>query len=414
MFTYLTLKNWRQFSDVQVDFHPQLTILTGANGAGKTTLLNLLNRHFGWNMQFLGVPGRRKEGGFEYDSGYWERRATLLDPAASYDLIGEVGYRSGFRAQLALPRSVGETFQPEIMSMQAVNGLFIPSHRPNHMYQRVTSIPTDLASRESLFDAYASEVRSRYTSGASGVSPSFRIKEALISLATFGFGSEVVERNTDAVETFQGFERILRVVLPPSLGFRRLEVRVPEIVLETQSGTFPFDAVSGGVAAVIDLAWQMYTFSLRGGEFVAIIDEPENHLHPELQQRLLPTFIEAFPEVQFIAATHNPFIVSAVRDSSVYALRYREDGRVYSSRLKLADKAGTADEVLREVLGVPVTLPLWAFRELEAMIARFADGDLSDATNESLRNELEHMGLGELFPRTLADVLRRRADDSAD
>lgn len=41
MFKKLILGKWRQFDNIDISFHPHLTILTGANGAGKTTLLNI-------------------------------------------------------------------------------------------------------------------------------------------------------------------------------------------------------------------------------------------------------------------------------------------------------------------------------------------------------------------------------------
>jgi hypothetical protein len=34
MFSRLTLNNWRQFSQINIEFHPRLTVLTGANGSG--------------------------------------------------------------------------------------------------------------------------------------------------------------------------------------------------------------------------------------------------------------------------------------------------------------------------------------------------------------------------------------------
>lgn len=47
MFKRLNIKEWRQFSDVDIFFHEHLTVLTGANGAGKTTILNLLSKSTG-------------------------------------------------------------------------------------------------------------------------------------------------------------------------------------------------------------------------------------------------------------------------------------------------------------------------------------------------------------------------------
>ena len=47
MFKGIKIKNWRQFNNIDIEFHPNLTVITGANGAGKTTILSILSKHFG-------------------------------------------------------------------------------------------------------------------------------------------------------------------------------------------------------------------------------------------------------------------------------------------------------------------------------------------------------------------------------
>lgn len=76
-FKTLEVEGWRQFGQVQVDFHPRATIITGANGAGKTTLLSILSQHFGWSPLFVGTLRIDARGARRYHSGYFSE--TLGD-----------------------------------------------------------------------------------------------------------------------------------------------------------------------------------------------------------------------------------------------------------------------------------------------------------------------------------------------
>ncbi len=255
--------------------------------------------------------------------------------------------------------------------------------------------------------------------GYSDRSPSTRMKESLIGLAAFGYGNEVIAKDEEAVVIFEGFQRVLRTVLPPSLQFRKLSIRMPEVVFETGTGTFSFDAVSGGVSAILDLAWQVYMRALDEPGLVVCIDEPENHLHPSLQRRLLPSFLKAFPQVQFIVSTHNPFIVGSVPDSSVYALKYvppekrqERNHSVVSERLDLTERAGTANQILRDVLDLPSTRPVWAERELRAIVDRYASRTLDDGALQDLRHDLAQFGLADLYPESLEGVISAQDDSS--
>lgn len=53
---------------------------------------------------------------------------------------------------------------------------------------------------------------------------------------------------------------------------------------------------------------------------VVLIDEIDAHLHPAWQQKIVPGLSKAFPEIQFIASTHSPFVVGEVKPSSLFIL----------------------------------------------------------------------------------------------
>ena len=57
---------------------------------------------------------------------------------------------------------------------------------------------------------------------------------------------------------------------------------------------------------------------------IVIIDEIEAHLHVELQQQVLPFLTKMFPKIQFIVATHSPFVMNSLENAIVYDLEKNE------------------------------------------------------------------------------------------
>lgn len=53
---------------------------------------------------------------------------------------------------------------------------------------------------------------------------------------------------------------------------------------------------------------------------IVLIDEIELHLHISWQKKVLPFLIKMFPNLQFIVATHSPFVVSSIESAVVYDL----------------------------------------------------------------------------------------------
>lgn len=396
-FAAISIRNWRQFADVNIDLTSPMTVITGANGTGKTSILNLLSRHFGWNFVFVAAPYlTRKEKKRLYADVRSEVMSQLESEQDGRTSIGEVEYSDGSTCKIMAPIGTGgdnPQYQPKFLEMKAVVGLHVPSHRPPVSYKQVAEIPTNPKSQQQMYQEFQN-VLFQSLSADRVQNPGTLLKQSLIALAVFGFGSEVVTPNQEYRRLFLGFQEVLRGLLPIELGFERIEVRMPDVVLVTTSGTFSLDAMSGGVSSIVGLAWQIFMYGSDKNELSVLIDEPENHLHPAMQRTLLPNLRVAFPTCRFVVATHSPFVITSDERASVYALKNVSDG-VRSYRLRSVDLASTPDRVLADVLGVPVTVPVWVERRIREAVAKHSDSTIESA--RAILRELSELGYADLL-----------------
>lgn len=400
-------KKWQQFEKIDIDFHSKLTVLTGANGSGKTTILNLLARHFGWNSVSLATPKKDPiKKAWSWISGLFED-----EESDSIHNIGELEYTDNTIANLVVPIQSSAQYNVEIKNQQPVKCFYIPSHRSVFRYQQLDNIPTrNTIDKNLAFQRISNSNRNRYFGGQECPS-SFFMKETLVSWNIFGRGNVDMEPDEKSLSYYTGFESTLRDILPKELGFKKFMIRNFEVVLECESGDFVIDASSGGVSAIIDMAWQIYMFSPEKGEnFTVLIDEVENHLHPTMQRRILPDFLKAFPNVNFIVSTHSPLIVGSVKDSVVYVLRNGENKKIVSQKLDLVNKAKSASEILDEVLGVSFTMPIWVEDTLNNLIKKYIEGEATEENLNRLRSELSDIGLERLMPKAISQIIKEKDD----
>ena len=395
LFSQLHLEYWRQFESVNIEFNAQTTVLTGANGCGKTTILNVLSRHFGWNISFISTPyiGKKKKKKIFSDL----KKVIESEQATSQATkVGSITYRNGGYCELLVPPGNDQNpqYQLQYSGQQPVVGLHIPSHRPAITFQRVDQLPTNPKNSQQQYQEFQQLLLQTYGS-ANVRNPGLVLKQSLISLALFGYGNTAVEGNAEYRDLFEGFQNVLEIMLPESLGFQRLEVRMPDVVLITRTGEFALDAMSGGVNSIFGIAWQIHIYGADKDHCTVIIDEPENHLHPSMQRTLLPSLEKAFPKYNFIIATHSPFIVTSNPNANVYSLYYNDEHRIVSEHLSSADLASSPEQVLREVLNVPTTIPVWVEEKIASILAKYDGMPDNEEKIEKLFQELKNSGVSE-------------------
>ncbi len=98
-------------------------------------------------------------------------------------------------------------------------------------------------------------------------------------------------------------------------------------------GKFSYEYASSGEKALVEFVFSIYGLDVR--DALIVIDEPELHLHPKWQTRLMEIIEHSASERgnQFVMATHSPTFISP-RSIAYVSRVYRENGESNVFRLK--------------------------------------------------------------------------------
>jgi predicted ATP-binding protein involved in virulence len=118
---------------------------------------------------------------------------------------------------------------------------------------------------------------------------------------------------------------------------------------------FNFSELSSGERAIIllvvDIARRLSIANdgnALNGSGIVLIDEIDQHLHPEWQRNILPALAKTFPNVQFIVTTHSPQVLSSLPKESVFILK---DGKAFTNGLHT--KGRDSNSLLQEAFDIP-------------------------------------------------------------
>lgn len=159
------------------------------------------------------------------------------------------------------------------------------------------------------------------------------------------------------------------------------------------------------LSIVFDIAYRSYILN-RGKatpEGIVIIDELDLHLHPILQQDVLLRLTTAFPNIQFIIATHSPLIITNLRqDKRNKVVRMDRNGQDYTNEdtgnLFIHDYSYTLSEImltpprnatLQALKEKYIRLRLRGHDEKAVEVAEWLHSLIGDSAFEELKSEME-------------------------
>lgn len=137
---------------------------------------------------------------------------------------------------------------------------------------------------------------------------------------------------------FISAQQVLQSVLP-EVGHTILERTNKRAIFNVGGHRGPLSELSAGYQTIIGVCADIMRLiferwdTLASATGVVLIDEIDAHLHPRWAMRIVSAFREAFPQIQFIASTHNPLALRGLHNNEVALLRRDGDRIVLDQHL---------------------------------------------------------------------------------
>ena len=373
----LSLTNYRRFEDKKFTLNPRMNVFAGKNGSGKTTVLEAVNVLLGAYLAAYKtyVPSRfvynikstdaRQKAQISEDhtiftTGTISQYPCKISCRAKWDNKVEpiefqrVILKEDARTKFGGPNPMQPTviaWEKEISKADHSDSQVI---LPLVLYLSSARLWKDgnkKTQKKGVFsrtDAYSHCLDAQH-----GLDIAFRYIDTLKAVA--------VEENSGKL--FPAYEAILQAVneafaeelQPGEEIIFSTKFEDDMIALKTSDGTIlPFQMLSDGyrnvIKIILDIAVRMCILNpylkadaLKQTPGVVLIDEVDLSLHPTWQKRIIGILKEQFPRIQFICATHSPFIIQSLEPGELITLDHPLDSEYSGEGI---------EDIAEEVMGV--------------------------------------------------------------
>ncbi len=421
-FESIHLTNYRCHANLQVDFQPGFNVIVGVNGSGKTALLtalcdaltgfsnylSLANGNYDAlsNPNVARLKGEAIHGRYRFEPQYPVQVSAI---AEAFEPASVCNWTVEKTSQVDHPQYGGTPPGQVWRGKQQAGGqqgeaihsrMALPImafYRANRHWNQPQPHEMQAATaRNARTDGYASWWDASLDSNALQTWVIGKCLERLQTSSESGTPFDDIDSDELAL--------VNQALAAAMEGIRGLkyDLKQKSLLVEwkTSDAAAPqptaFENLSDGQRAVIglvaDIARRMCILNPQLGQEVTrqtpglvLIDELDIHLHPQWQRIVTSGLKRAFPEVQFIVATHSPQVLGELHPEEIILLR--PSGTAHPQ----VSYGLTSSQVLEEIMGADARAPAvqtrltQAFEDLER-------GEL-EAAREKL-SELERMAPG--------------------
>lgn len=346
----LHVKNLRHFPEINIRFNEGFNFITGPNGCGKTSILAAIAHSMDWN----GTYSRHKE-----DSEYW---IDIIEGGEKYrcgfgpGFIRSVSYRQDQIHLFVLPpakegwKSVDAH---DVRQKLKLPPLVIGAQR-KIAYKNLSGVIKEKNIMESRQEYCTTGVSSLYNEHAR------EVKQWLVNRYF------MVDKPW-AREEKQNWEHLMNSlpeIGPFSSEFSYVSTgRDLEPVFKIYDKECFLEELSSGFQAVLYIIIAVFEWVesclpegerlVSQAEGTVLIDELDNHLHPEWQLTVRQGIEALFPNMQFIVTTHSPHLLASAKENEIILLPSSYPDEKYDFMPSEKAYSGwSTDLILTELMGV--------------------------------------------------------------
>lgn len=407
----LKLKNFRCYSELNIDFDSKLTVIVGENGRGKTAIFDALAIALEPYLHTFHVQGRnivqkdvRRVPVYAEDGIHIARMENKYPVAIQLEgcalnkkmsctrILQQDGTRIDEAEDLL---SNGERLCAEMKQHHA-------TLLPAFAYYGTSRIWVD----SNLMNTYDNSLDDRNTGYEECLEPSS-------SYNTFGkwYRSVMQSLENDKLPDDDNKQTCLLVrdavqqaidACLASTGLHDLYYNFKLdafVVSHPDTGEMIVDDLSDGFRSILsmvaDLAYRMVRLNPFLGRRaildtpgIVLIDEIDMHLHPSWQQTVLLDLQKAFPKVQFIVTTHSPQVLGSVPPDSIRVLEWEKE--FVGVRRVIFSLGATSYQILQDIQNVqPRSEKLPIVQHLKRYLELVSEDKWDSEEAKTLRKQLD-------------------------
>ncbi|MBR2086714.1 MAG: AAA family ATPase, partial [Oscillospiraceae bacterium] len=339
-------RNYKGFSELEIDLQGKSTVFFGINGVGKTSLLALINYLFRpWCYRLN--PSQGKAFG------------TLTDELVHFNQseMAMAVYVEDHQKKYTLSRRY-------FTSRPGVKARSVPSAEDYAALVSDTSKMVEQNANLPVFVSYGTNrsvlqipLRIRQKHVFTQFTALERAVENAIDFKTFfewfrdqeDLENEYIRDHGDNTYRDKSLECVRMAVeaMLDQVSGLRIKRNPPRMVVDKNGEELTVDYLSDGEKCTLalfgDLARRLaianpHLVNPLEGEGIVLIDEIELHMHPTWQRKVLAVLKRVFPHVQFIVTTHSPQVLGELNNEYlIYHIENTEKDEQILSRLHRMD-----------------------------------------------------------------------------